>query len=64
MATVIPPEIYPEISKMNAEKLFGVPAASFLAIDDANAWLSPLLEAEAIRLHRDSVQDVIAALTK
>lgn len=39
MATVVPASEYARMSKMNAEKLFGVPAATFADIPSALAWL-------------------------
>ncbi|MFT0213473.1 hypothetical protein VQ643_12835 [Pseudomonas sp. F1_0610] len=39
MANVVPASEYTRMSKMNAEKLFGVPAATFADIPSALAWL-------------------------
>ncbi|MFT3721854.1 hypothetical protein [Pseudorhodoferax sp.] len=39
MATVVPPEQLAPVRRMNAEKLFGVPAQAFGGIDDALDWL-------------------------
>ncbi len=50
MATVVPAESFEEVSRMNAEKLFGVPAMSF---DDATA---------AIAWVRDSIRQRLEGL--
>ncbi|PJX24119.1 hypothetical protein CAP48_11485 [Advenella sp. S44] len=39
MATVVPPSGYERLRKMNAEKLFGVPAATFADVAGALGWL-------------------------
>jgi len=39
MATVVPPVDYERLRKMNAEKLFGVPAATFADVPAALRWL-------------------------
>lgn len=39
MATVVPAESFEEVSRMNAEKLFGVPAMSFDDATAAIAWV-------------------------
>jgi len=39
MATVVPASALESLRKMNAEKLFGVPAALFDNVPDALAWL-------------------------
>jgi len=40
MATVVPPGDYERLRKMNAEKLFGVPAATFADLPAALEWLT------------------------
>ena len=40
MATVVPESLYPKQSKMNAEKLFGVPAQTFADIPSSLVWLA------------------------
>ncbi|MPS30610.1 hypothetical protein [Pigmentiphaga sp.] len=39
MANVVPPEEFERVSRMNIEKLFGVPAATFADLPSALAWL-------------------------
>lgn len=39
MASVVPPEEFERVSRMNVEKLFGVPAAIFADLPSALAWL-------------------------
>ncbi len=39
MATIVPVARLERVSRMNAEKLFEVPAQSFGGVDDALAWL-------------------------
>jgi len=39
MATVVPPADYERLRKMNAEKLFGVPAATFADVPAALRWM-------------------------
>ncbi|MEJ2623554.1 MAG: hypothetical protein P8Z80_03140 [Pseudolabrys sp.] len=43
MATVVPPIHFEEMSRMNAEKLFGVPARTFEDPHKAISWLNSLL---------------------
>lgn len=58
MATVVPPGDYERLRKMNAEKLFGVPAATFADVTGALDWLRDRVytprglacDAEAIRV--------------
>ena len=38
IATVVPTECFREVSRINAEKLFGVPATTFMDIPSAIAW--------------------------
>ncbi|MBN8953544.1 MULTISPECIES: hypothetical protein [unclassified Rhizobium] len=42
MATVVPPEALEDMSRMNAEKLFGVPAQMFDDVNEAAMWLASL----------------------
>ncbi|OEZ30930.1 hypothetical protein [Variovorax boronicumulans] len=39
MASVVPADQFEKISKMNVEKLFGIPASTFARTDEALAWL-------------------------
>lgn len=61
MATVVPAEIFADVSKMDAQKLFGVPARSFVSVEDALAWLTPLLDAESMRLDRNAISNLFSA---
>ncbi|NLR97627.1 hypothetical protein HGP17_12480 [Rhizobium sp. P38BS-XIX] len=42
MATVVPSSALEEMSRMNAEKLFGVPAQMFDDVNEATMWLASL----------------------
>jgi hypothetical protein len=44
MSTVVPPSRFDEMSRMNAEKLFGVPAQTFATVEPAVAWIVARLE--------------------
>ncbi|MFT4117204.1 hypothetical protein [Bradyrhizobium sp.] len=39
MATIVPAESFEDVSRMNAEKLFGVPAKTFDDVSSAIAWV-------------------------
>ncbi|MBS0220171.1 MAG: hypothetical protein JSR91_05455 [Proteobacteria bacterium] len=43
MATIVPPESLERVGRMNAEKLFGVPARSFGDFDQALRWMADAL---------------------
>lgn len=64
MATVVPVEAYNEVSRMNAEKLFGVPAQTFARSDEAVAWIVRLLAEANIELKPDAVHERLGALTR
>jgi len=56
MATVVPASEYARISKMNAEKLFGVPAAAFTEVPAALNWLHERVYApRGLRFDADTV---------
>lgn len=56
MATIVPAAHLEQVSRMNAEKLFGVPAQAFGGIDDALEWLDKVA-APAARWRRETVGD-------
>ncbi|AYR19743.1 hypothetical protein [Alcaligenes faecalis] len=43
MALVLPEDVLDQAQRMQAERLFGVPAQAFCSIEDAIAWLRPLM---------------------
>jgi hypothetical protein len=49
MASVVPPARLDEMSRMNAEKLFGVPAQTFAAIEPAVDWIAARLADKGIK---------------
>ncbi len=49
MATVVPPARFDEMSRMNAEKLFGVPAQTFADIEPALEWIAARLADKGIK---------------
>lgn len=62
MATVVPAQALDEVSKMNAEKLFGVPARSFDNATEAAKWLMPLMQAKGIAVDPDDIMQDLHAL--
>lgn len=44
MATVAPADVVQHMNKIKTDRLFGVPARAFDAVEDAFAWLWPLFE--------------------
>jgi hypothetical protein len=58
MATIVPAEHLERVNRMNAEKLFGVPAKSFGTIDGALTWM-----AETVLRPNDIVADLVAIRT-
>lgn len=61
MATVVPEALYPKVSKMNAEKLFGVPAQTFADIPASLAWLETQVFKRPLP-KADSLEHTIATL--
>jgi|GEM_PF-438621 len=57
MATVVPESELARISKMNAEKLFGVPAATFSELSGALDWLQ-----QRVYVPRSLVLDVVGVV--
>jgi hypothetical protein len=51
-----------EMSKMNAEKLFGVPARTFADATEAAKWLVPLMLARGMAVDPDGVMQSLHAL--
>lgn len=43
MALVLPEDVLGQAQRMQAERLFGVPAQAFCSVEDAIAWLRPLM---------------------
>ncbi|WP_312418071.1 hypothetical protein [Comamonas sp.] len=71
MALVLPGDVLNQAQRMQAERLFGVPAQAFCSVEDAIAWLKPLMtqdfgiadsEAALIRALERS-QQMIASLS-
>ena len=58
MASVVPADQFEKISKMNVEKLFGIPASTFARTDEALAWLR-----ERVMAPRGLVLDAAAVRT-
>lgn len=61
MATVVPADLYPKVSKMNAEKLFGVPAQTFDTIPAALQWLEEQIFKQPLP-NSDTLEHTITAL--
>lgn len=61
MATVVPEALYPKQSKMNAEKLFGVPAQTFADIPSSLAWLEQHVFQQPLP-KADSLEQTLATL--
>ncbi|MGG4603188.1 hypothetical protein ACLPHM_00195 [Paenalcaligenes sp. Me131] len=59
MATVVPEAQYPKLSKMNAEKLFGVPAQTFADTPASIAWL----EQQVFQQHLPKSDTLMQTLT-
>lgn len=43
IALVLPKDVLSQAQRMQAERLFGVPAQAFCSVEDAIAWLRPLM---------------------
>ncbi len=63
MATVVPTQALEEMSRMNAEKLFGVPAQMFDDVNEATMWLASLSAKQARSLNMAPVLRSLAALS-
>lgn len=65
MASVVPPEHFERMRKMNVEKLFGVPAGTFAAHDDALAWIADsVMAARALPFDTDAVRRTLDAMIR
>lgn len=63
MATVVPPSEYERLSKMNAEKLFGVPAATFSDLAASLEWMRKRVYVpRGLRLDVEGVTATVQAL--
>ena len=56
MATVVPPACLDEASRMNAEKLFGVPAQTFAGIEAALDWTGAQVVGRGLRVDLDAAR--------
>ncbi|RIX77574.1 hypothetical protein [Acidovorax cavernicola] len=62
MASVVPADQFEKISKMNVEKLFGIPASTFARTDEALAWLRErVLAPRGLRLDAAAVRAAVDA---
>lgn len=64
MATVVPSAALEETSRMNAEKLFGVPAQMFDEVNEATMWLASVSAALGRPVHMGSVLRSLTAMCK
>ena len=63
MATVVPPAHFDRLSRMDAQKLFGVPARTFADIGEALDWLeTAILKPKAIPLDRAAIHASLKTL--
>jgi hypothetical protein len=62
MATVVPPSRFDEMSRMNAEKLFGVPAQTFATIEPGVAWIVARLEDNGLTADTAAVGNTLERL--
>ncbi len=60
MATVVPKESFEGVSRMNAEKLFGVPAKTFEDIASAISWIDhSILSPRKLSIDLEAAQQVL-----
>lgn len=64
MATVVPSDKLDEVSRMNAEKLFGVPANCFDGVDEAITWIGSVAPGEFSSADMEMIQADAAGLLK
>ncbi|WP_180899676.1 hypothetical protein [Martelella soudanensis] len=64
MATVVPPDKLDEVSRMNAERLFGVPAKCFDSVEEAITWIDSVVSGELSSVDMEMVQAAAASLLK
>jgi hypothetical protein len=64
MATIVPAQELERVSRMNAEKLFGVSAQSFGNVDEAMTWIvETVLWPNGVVVDRDAVRAGLIAAT-
>lgn len=63
MASVVPSDILDEVRRMNAEKLYGVPAQTFDQNNEAIEWIGGLLSETNSKFTPDAVNERIATLS-
>jgi hypothetical protein len=64
MATVVPPAALEEMSRMNAEKLFGVPAQMFDEVNEATMWLASVSAAVGRPVYMGSILRSLTAMCR
>ncbi|WP_267553367.1 hypothetical protein [Rhizobium rhizogenes] len=62
MATVVPPAALEEMSRMNAERLFGVPAQIFDDVNEATMWLASVSATVGMPVHMGNVLRSLTAM--
>ncbi|WP_033920790.1 hypothetical protein [Sphingomonas sp. 37zxx] len=62
MATVVPAERLEEVSRMNAEKLFGVPARTFADVEEAANWITSQLAEKQVTIHPGVITASLSAM--
>jgi hypothetical protein len=62
MASVLPAAILDEVQRMDAEKLFGVPAQAFTQIDPAINWIGAHLSREGFIIARENASTKLRRL--
>lgn len=62
MATVVPPAALEDVSRMNAEKLFGVPAQMFDEVNEATMWLASVAATVGRPVHMGNVLRSLTAM--
>lgn len=64
MATVVPPARFDEMSRINAEKLFGVPAQTFADIEQPLDWIAARLADKGIKAVEGFCEKIDEAMAK
>ncbi|MCO6184840.1 hypothetical protein [Rhizobium sp. L1K21] len=64
MATVVPADQLDKVSRMDAEKLFGVPAKCFDTVEGAIAWISSVMPEEFSVAKWDMIHADVLSLMK
>ncbi|WP_019172456.1 hypothetical protein [Pseudaminobacter salicylatoxidans] len=58
MVTIVPESAYDQMSRMDAEKLFGIPAGTFSNIDAALHWLDErVIAPRSLAFDRDAIRN-------